>query len=61
MSQSEIFENIRDRVGRGNLFNGNSFRRGRCSADLTDIPADRVVVDLDKVYPDGRTGKRKSV
>ncbi|RKU21417.1 hypothetical protein C6500_06575 [Candidatus Poribacteria bacterium] len=60
MSQSEILENIRDRVGRGNLFNGNSFRRGRCSADLTGISEnDRIVVDLDKVFPSGQEGENQ--
>ena len=59
MNKSEILEGIRDRVGRGNLFNGNSFRRGRCSADLTDIPADRVVVDLDKRFPAGQQGSNQ--
>lgn len=60
MSQSEILEDIRDRVGRENLFNGNSFRRGRCSADLTGISEnDRVVVDLDKVFPAGQEGKNQ--
>ena len=58
MSRSEILENIRDKVGRENLFNGNSFRRGRCSADLTGISEnDRVVVDLDKIFPAGQQGK----
>ena len=60
MSQSEILEDIRDRVGRANLFNGNSFKRGRCSADLTGISEDdRVVVDLDKIFPVGQQGKNQ--
>lgn len=43
-----------------NLFNGNSFRRGRCSADLTGISEnDRVVVDLDKVFPSGQEGENQ--
>ena len=55
MSQNEILENIRDQVGRENLFNGNSFRRGRCSVNLTGVSEnDRVVVDLDKVFPSGQ-------
>ena len=56
MTKSEILEDIRNRVGKRNLFNGNSFRRGRCSADLTDLPVNRVVVDLDKVFPTGQEG-----
>ena len=60
MSKSEILENIRNRVGRGNLFNGNVFRRGRCSVDLTDISeGDRVVVDLDEVFPAGQEGESR--
>ena len=60
MSRSEILENIRDKVGRENLFNGNSFRRGRCSADLTGISeSDRVVVDLDRIFPAGQQGKNQ--
>ena len=58
MSRSEILEDIRGRIGKENLFEGNSFRRGRCSADLTDVSEnDRVVVDLDKVFPSGQHGK----
>ena len=60
MSKSEILENIRNRVGRGNLFNGNVFRRGRCSVNLTDFSENnRVVVDLDKVFPDGQRGENQ--
>ena len=60
MSKSEIFEHIRNRVGRGNLFNGNVFRRGRCSVDLTGFSEDnRVVVDLDKVFPSGQEGENQ--
>ena len=59
-SQSEILEDIRDRVGRGNLFNRNSFRRGQCSVDLTGVSeGDRVVVDLDEVFPDGQEGESR--
>lgn len=55
MNRSEILEDIRNRVGEENLFYRNSFRRGRCSADLTGVSEnDRVVVDLDKVFPDGQ-------
>lgn len=47
-------------MGRGNLFNGNSFRRGRCSVDLIGISEnDRVVVDLDKKFPAGQEGKNQ--
>lgn len=60
MNRSEILEGIRDRIGKENLFGGNSFRRGRCSADLTGISEDdRVVVDLDKVFPSGQEGENQ--
>ncbi len=55
MNRSEVLENIRNQVGRKNLFYGNSFKRGNCSADLSGVSEnDRVVVDLDKVYPHGQ-------
>ncbi len=55
MNRSEALENIRNQVGRKNLFYGNSFKRGNCSADLSGVSEnDRVVVDLDKVYPHGQ-------
>ncbi len=60
MNKSEILEGIRDRIGKENLFGGNSFRRGRCSADLTGVSEnDRVVVDLDKVFPSGQEGENQ--
>ena len=60
MNRSEILEDIRGRIGKENLFDGNSFRRGRCSADLTGVSElDRVVVDLDKVFPSGQQGKNQ--
>ena len=60
MNMSEILENIRDRVGRENLFNGNAFRRGRCSVDLTGVSEDdRVVVDIDRVFPAGQEAKNQ--
>ena len=60
MNRNEILEGIRDRIGRENLFGGNSFRRGRCSTDLTGVSEnDRVVVDLDKVFPSGQQGENQ--
>ena len=60
MNRSEILESIRDRIGKENLFGGNSFRRGRCSTDLTGVSEnDRVVVDLDKVFPSGQEGENQ--
>ena len=60
MNRSEILEDIRDRIGKENLFSGNSFRRGRCSANLTGVSEnDRVVADLDKIFPAGQAGKNQ--
>ncbi len=58
MNRSEILESIRDQIGEENLFNGNSFRRGQCSVNLTDVSeGNRVVVDLDEIFPDGQEGE----
>ena len=55
MNRSEILEDIRDRIGEENLFEGNLFEEGECSVDLTGVSEnDRVVVDLDKKFPGGR-------
>ena len=60
MNRSEILEGIRDQVGRDNLFDGNLFRRGRCSVDLTGVSEnDRIVVDIDKIFPGGQTGRNQ--
>ena len=60
MSKSEVLEDIRGRIGTENLFDRNSFRRGRCSTDLTGVSEnDRVVVDLDKVFPSGQQGRNQ--
>ena len=60
MNRSKILENIRNQIGEENLFSGNSFRRGRCSVDLTGVSeGDRVVVDLDKVFPTGQKGENQ--
>ncbi len=60
MNRSEILQDIRDRVGSKNLFYANSFKRGNCSADLTGVSENnRVVVDLDKVFPHGRQGENQ--
>lgn len=60
MNRSEILENIRNQIGTENLFGGNAFRRGRCSVDLTGVSeGDRIVVDLDKVFPTGQKGENQ--
>ena len=57
---SEILESIRNQVGEENLFIGNLFEEGECSVDLTGVSEDdRVVVDLDKLFPSGRGGKKQ--
>ena len=60
MNRSEILEDIRNQIGKENLFGGNSLRHGRCSADLTGVSEnDRVVADLDKIFPVGQEGKNQ--
>ena len=60
MNRSEILEDIRNQIGKENLFGGNSFRRGRCSVDLTGVSEDdRVVVDLYQVFPGGQAGRNQ--
>ena len=60
MNRNEILEGIRNQIGEENLFSGNLFRRGRCSVNLTGVSeSDRVVVDLDKVFPVGQTGENQ--
>ena len=55
MNTSEILEDIREQVGKENLFKGNLFEEGECSVDLTGVSEDdRVVVDLDKLFPSGQ-------
>ena len=57
MNNSDILESIRIRVGTECLFNGNSLKRGNCSVNISGVSdKDRVVVDLDKVYPHGKQG-----
>ena len=60
MSKSEILESIQKQVGEANLFNENLLVQGKCSADFAGVSEnDRVVVDLDKVFPSGRDGKKQ--
>ena len=60
MNRSEVLESIRDQVGKENLFNGNALRRGRCSVNLTGVSENnRVVVDLDKIFPSGQAGRNQ--
>ena len=56
---SEILQSIRTQIGEEHLFKGNIFRRGRCSVNLTNVSEDdRVIVNLDSVFPDGREDEK---
>ncbi len=58
MNKSEVLENIRGQIGKESLFLKNSFKRGNCSVGLTGVSEnERVVVDLDKVFPHGQQSK----
>ncbi len=60
MNRSAILDEIRNRVGRKNLFYGSLFKKRNCSVNLTGIAEEnRVVVDLDKVFPHGRQGENQ--
>ncbi len=60
MNKSDILDGIRNKVGKGNLFYGNLFKKGNCSVDLSGVAENnRVVVDLDKVFPHGQQGKNQ--
>ena len=55
MNKSKVLEDIRAQIGKKNLFEGNLFAEEECSADLTGVSEDdRIVIDLDKVFPGGR-------
>ena len=47
---SEALDEIRSRVGEKNL--STSCSRDGCRVYLTDVPSNRVIVDVDKVLPD---------
>lgn len=49
---SEVLDNIRSNVGQQNL--GTSCSRDGCRVYLAGVPSDRIIVDLDKVFPDGK-------
>ena len=53
---SAALDGIRARVGAGNC--SESCSRDGCNVSLTDVPPDRVIVDVDKAFPaHGREGK----
>ena len=49
---SELLNRIRSQVGEQNL--STSCSRDGCRVFLADVPSDRVIVDLDKVFPDSK-------
>ena len=56
MKMSDVLNKIRTRVGEENLTNSCSGRN--CRVDMTDIPDDRIVVDVDLAFAaHARTGK----
>lgn len=60
MKLSKVLENICNQVGKENLFYGNLFEENKCSVNLTGVSeTDRVIVDLDKVFPGGQRGKKQ--
>ena len=52
MSWREIFEGVRDKVGDENL--NSSCSRDGCQVHLTDIPPQRIIVDLDRAFQGNR-------
>lgn len=60
MNNSEILESIRKQIGSDKLFQGNTFKKGNCSVNISGVSEyDRVVIDIDKVFPDGQKGKNQ--
>lgn len=57
MKLSEVLDEIRKRVGKENLT--KSCGGGGCDVDMTDVPRERIVVDLEQVFQvNRRSGKR---
>lgn len=57
---NNILENIATRIGEAHLIvNRNALTRENCRADLTGLPTDRVVVDMDAVFPSGQRGQKQ--
>ncbi len=58
--KSKILQSIRNKIGKEHLFKGNIFKKGKCRVNLTNVSEDdRVIVDLDSVYPDGRDSENQ--
>lgn len=57
---NDILENIATRIGTAPLIvNQNVLTRESCRADLTGIPTERVVVDMDAVFPSGQRHQKQ--
>ena len=57
---NNILENIVTQIGAAHLIvNKNALTRENCRADLTGLPTDRVVIDMDAVFPSGQHGQKQ--
>lgn len=57
---NDILEDIATQIGAAHLIvNQNALTREKCRADLTGLPTDRVVVDMDAVFPSGQRGQKQ--
>ena len=57
---NNILENIVTQIEAAHLIvNRNALTRENCRADLTGLPSDRVVVDMDAVFPSGQSGQKQ--
>ena len=57
---NNILENIVTQIGAAHLIvNRNALTRENCRADLTGLPTNRVVVDMDAVFPSGQYSQKQ--
>ena len=57
---NDILKDIATQIGAAHLIvNANALTRENCRADLTGLPTDRVVVDIDAVFPSGQRGQKQ--
>ncbi len=57
---TEVLRNIATQIGAAHLiFNKNALTRENCRVDLTGLPTDRVVVDMDLMFPSGQPGQKQ--
>lgn len=52
MNRHDVLDRIRSKVGTSNL--SDSCSRDKCRVYMTGVPSPRVVVDVDRMFPDGR-------